>query len=112
MKKFSFTEVMEMVAEAHKEEKKTIHVPHYYKRNGKILKRNYDDTIYTARYEELFYDRKKETLRSEAARIFKCEECGKMFGYWDLEEWCCNFDEKNGHYLCMICYEDGMGEDL
>jgi hypothetical protein len=61
MKKFSFTEVMEMVEEAHKEEKKTIHVPHYYKRNGKILKRNYDDTVYTARYEELFYDRKKET---------------------------------------------------
>ena len=35
-----------------------------------------------------------------------------MFGYWDLEEWCCKFDEKNGHYLCMICYEDGMGDDL
>ena len=53
MKKFSFTEVMEMVAEAHKEEKKTIHVPHYYKRNGKILKRNYDDTIYRCKQPQI-----------------------------------------------------------
>lgn len=95
---FTFTEVMTMVAEAKAEEEK----------------RSYEneDIVNTKRYEELFFDTEEKTLRSEAAKIFKCDECGEMVGYWDLEDWCCEFSEENGYYICDCCYEDGMGDDL
>lgn len=109
---FTFAEVMAMVAEARVEEKKTKVVPHYYKRNGVMKKRSYGDTVYTERYKELFFDTEEKTLRSEAAKIFKCNECSEMVGYWDLEAWCCEFSEDNGYYICDCCYEDGMGDDL
>lgn len=110
----SFVEVMAMVEEAKKEEKNTKEVPHYYKRNGQMVRRSYDDTVYSKRYEELFFDKDEKTLRSEDAKIFKCDCCGEMFGYWDLEDWCCVFseDENESYYICDCCYEDGMGDDL
>lgn len=95
---FTFAEVMAMVAEAKAEEEKT-----------KII---HNKIVYTERYKELFFDNEEKTLRSEAAKIFECEECGEMMGYWDLEDWCCKFSENNGHYICSCCYEDGMGDDL
>lgn len=95
---FTFTEVMAMVAEAKAEEEKRL-----YENEG---------IIDTERYKELFFDNEEKTLRSEAAKIFKCNECGKMVGYWDLEDWCCEFSEDNGYYICDCCYEDGMGDDL
>lgn len=95
---FTFTEVMTMVAEAKAEEEKRSY------ENG--------DIVDTKRYEELFFDKEEKTLRSNAAKIFKCNECGEMVGYWDLEDWCCEFSEDNGYYICDCCYEDGMGDDL
>ena len=95
---FTFAEVMAMVAEAKAEEKKT--------------KITHDDIVYTERYKELFFDNEKKTLRSKAAKIFKCCECGEMIGYWDLANyWCCEFSENNGHYICDCCYENEMGDD-
>ena len=95
---FTFAEVMAMVAEAKVEGKKTEIV--------------HNDIVYTERYKELFFDNEEKTLRSEAAKIFKCDECGEMVGYWDLEDWCCEFSENNGHYICDCCYENEMGDDL
>ena len=80
MKMLTVQEVKALVIEMEAEEKKTKYVPHYYKRNGKILERSYPDRIQTARYEELFYDRENKLLRGEAGKIFKCCDCGKM---WD-----------------------------
>lgn len=95
---FTFKEVMAMVTEAKAEEEK----------------RSYEneDIVDTKRYEELFFDKEEKTLRSNAAKIFKCNECGEMVGYWDLEDWCCHFSEDNGYYICDCCYEEGMGDDL
>lgn len=110
----NYAEVMAMIEEAKREETNTKEVAHYYKRNGQMIKRSYGDIVYSERYEELFYDRNKKTLRSEDAKIFKCECCGKMFGYWDLETWCCVFseDEDESYYICDCCYGVGMGDDL
>lgn len=111
MKMLTVQEVKALVIEMEAERKKTKYVPHYYKRNGKILERSYPDRIQTARYEELFYDREKKLLRGEVGKIFKCCECGKMCGYFDLECW--SVDELNGEeLLCSECYENDMGEDL
>lgn len=108
------SEVMAMVEECKQEEEKTKYIPHYYKRNGEMLRRRYDDVVYTKRYEELFFDEEHKTLRSNEAKIFKCEECKEYVGYWDLEDWCCSFSEnpKKAYYICSCCYENGMGEDL
>lgn len=97
--------ILDLVAEMREEEKKTERRPHYYKRNGKMVERSYPDYIYTDRYKELFFG---EPIRSK--KIFKCGECGKMFHYFDLEQWCCDFE--NDNYICSNCYEEGMGEDL
>ncbi len=97
--------VMELVAEMKEEEKKTVHVPHYYKRGGKMMRRSYDDTVYTARYKELFFG---SAIREK--KVFRCEECGRMVNYFSLESWCCDFE--NGEYICSDCYESEMGEDL
>lgn len=64
----------------------------------------------TDRYKELFYDNEEKGLRSEQARIFECSDCGKLFGYFDLEDWCCDFESDD--YICSCCYEDEMGDDL
>lgn len=107
---FTTEKVLALVAEMEIEEKKTERVPHYYTRKGQILERSYPDYKYTARYEELFFDREKKLLRSEDAKIFTCRCCGEKVGYFDLEAWCCDFD--NDSYICSACYEDEMGEDL
>lgn len=98
-------EVMDLVKEYKEEEKKTKRVPHYYKRNGQWLERSYPDYIYTDRYREL-----NRLLRSPKARVFKCADCGKMVGYFDLENWMCRVED--GYFLCSMCYEEGMGDDL
>lgn len=98
--------VMALVEEMKAEEKKTQYVPHYYKRNGKMMRRSYDDTVYTERYKELFFG--NGGIRG--VKVFKCAECGEMVDYFELESWCCDFE--NGSFICAECYENDMGEDL
>lgn len=99
--------VMALVEEMNAEEKKTQYVPHYYKRNGKMMRRSYDDIVYTERYRELFFG--NGGIRG--VKVFKCHACGKMVDYFGLETWCCDFYVPNG-CLCAECYEEEMGEDL
>jgi hypothetical protein len=44
--------------------------------------------------------------------LFRCQCCGRMVRYIDLERWCCDFSEGSEDYICSGCYEDGMGDDL
>ena len=104
--KMTIEQVMALVAEYEMEAKKTQYVPHYYVRKGQIVQRSYPDTVYTERYKELFYD----VLRREECKVFQCSECGEYVGYFDLESWCCDFE--SGEYVCSVCYEEGMGDDL
>jgi hypothetical protein len=97
--------VLALVAEMEEEKKKDVRVPHYYKYRGEMKRRSYDDVIHTDRYNELF-----DLLASDEAKVFKCEECGEMCDWFDLESWCCDFEA--GYYICGCCYEDAMGEDL
>ena len=55
-------------------------------------------------------EHRKEYELVSNAKIFKCEGCGEMCSYFDLEDWCCDFEKEE--YLCSCCYEEGMGEDL
>lgn len=100
-------EVMALVAELKAEEKKTEYRPHLYKRNGIMVERSCPDIIRTDRYNELFYS---DASPIRKANIFRCEDCGRMVNYFDLENWCCDFDTDD--YICSECYENGMGEDL
>ena len=97
--------ILALVDEMAEEKKKTEKVPVYYKRNGKMVRRSYDDDKYTERYKELFFG---DAIRSH--KVFKCECCGKMVDYFSMERWVCDFDK--GEYLCSGCYEEEMGEDL
>lgn len=99
------TEVMELVEEYKKEEAKTIRIPHYYIHNGIVCEHPYPDIVRTNRYNELFY----HILNSDEAKIFKCDYCGEMIGYFDLESWCCDFD--NNEYVCNCCYEQNQLDD-
>jgi hypothetical protein len=101
----TINEVMTLGMELEEEAKKVTYVPHYYMWKGQMKRRLGDDIIHTERYHELF-----EILGSEEAKVFKCEECGEMCSWFDLETWCCDFEE--GYYICGCCYEDAMGEDL
>ena len=85
-------QVMTLVKEMKQEEMKTV------------------DRVHTGRYEELFHDPEKKGLRAEEAKVFKCAYCGEMCGYFDLEDWVCDFEEE--YYECSVCYEDEMGDDL
>lgn len=104
--KMTMEQVMALVAEYKMEYNKTQRVPHYYMRNGRLVKRPYPDIIYTKRYDELFHD----ILRRDECKIFQCSECGEWFGYFDLESWCCDFE--NEKYICPECYEIEMDDDL
>ena len=75
-------EILALVAELHEEEKKTKRVPHY------------PDYVYTERYKELFYS-DHSPLRSE--KIFRSSVSGEMLAYFDLETWCCDFE--NDYYI-------------
>jgi hypothetical protein len=97
--------ILALVAEMKEEETKTETIPVYYKRHGQMVRRSYDDRKYTDRYKELFYG---DAIRSH--KVFRCECCGRMVDYFSLETWQCDFDE--GDYLCSMCYEEGMGDDL
>lgn len=99
--------VLVLVEEMREEQKKTVRVPHYYKRNGKMLRRSYDDTVETERFRELFYG--NGGIRG--VKVFRCNECGEMVDYFELETWCCRFDHKDG-CICSMCYEEEMGDDL
>lgn len=98
-------EVIELIKEFQAESKKVTYEPVYYKRKGKLIRRSYDNIVHTARYHEL-----RKVLSSEETRVFKCEDCGKIYGYFELESWICDFE--NDNYTCCYCYEDSMGEDL
>ena len=96
--------VLALVAEMNEEKKKDELVLHYYKyRSGKT--RNSYDIMHTDRYNELL-----ALLDSDEAKVFKCEKCGEMCSWLDLESCCCDFEE--GYYICGCCHEDAMGEDL
>lgn len=90
--------VMALVEEMKEEEKKTQKVPHYYKRNGKLLRRSYDDIIQTERYKELFYG--NGGIRG--VKVFGCAVCGDYVDYFDYTE----------EGWCVECYERMMGDDL
>ena len=95
--------VLELVAELEIEKKNVKIVPHFYKRNGKMIERRCPDRIYSDRYHELL----KIINENE---VFECSECGEKVSYYELETWCCDFKKEN--YLCSCCYESEMGEDL
>ena len=97
--------VLTLATEWKAERKNAISVPSYYKYKGEMKRRSYDDVVYSDRYYELM-----ALLCSDEAKVFKCVECGEMCSWFDLESWCCDFE--NGYYICGCCYEDGMGEDL
>lgn len=99
--------VLTLVAEMKEEEKKTVKVPHYYMRGGKMIERSYPDYVQTERYRELFYG--LGGIRE--VKVFKCCECGEMVDYFSLETWCCDFSKKKG-CICSECYESEMGDDL
>ena len=99
--------VLVLVEEMREEQKKTVRVPHYYKRNGKMLRRSYDDTVETERFSELFHG--NGGIRG--VKVFKCCECGEMVDYFELESWICDFDHEDG-CICSLCYEEEMGDDL
>ena len=100
--------VLDLVAEMRNEEAKTERVPVYYKRNGKMLRRSYDDWKYTARYTELFHS-PEGGIREN--KIFICSCCKRYVDYFSLETWLCDFEDKNG-CICSECYENDMGDDL
>lgn len=100
-------EILVLVDELKAEEEKTQEVPHYYKRNGKILERSYPDYIYTERYKELAYS-DTSPLRTE--KVFVDAETGKAYTYTELEWWACDFEADS--YISSEEYEDEMGEDL
>lgn len=99
-------EILELVEEMEIESKKRIYRPVFYKYKGEMRRRSYDEIVDTPRYEKLLHF----LYEDEKGRIFKCEDCGKMCTYGDLESWICDF--KNDEYICSCCYEDAMGEDL
>ena len=101
----NMVEVKAMVDEFLAEQKAVKIVPHYYIRKGRVLERSYPDYIYSDRYHELM-----QILESKDAKVFKCEQCGEYHSYFDLENWLCDFEKDE--YLCRLCYEEEMGEDL
>lgn len=105
MFKFTKEQVLNMVKEYEAEKKNVQRVPHYYKRNGKMVERSYPDYVYTNRYHELFV-----LLSSDESKVFQCRDCGEFVNYFSLESWCCDFE--NDSYLCDCCYEESQGEDL
>lgn len=98
-------QVLGLVEEMKLEETKTIRVPVYYKRHGKMVRRFCDDYQYTDRYKELLFG---DVIRGQ--KIFKCHSCKEKVDYFSLESWCCDFNK--GSYLCASCYEEEMSEDL
>lgn len=102
---FTKEQVLMMAKEYETEKKNVQRVPHYYKRNGKMVERSYPDYVYTDRYYEL-----RNLLSSDEGKVFQCRDCGEWVGYFSLEAWCCDFE--NDSYLCGCCYEDSQSEDL
>jgi len=99
--------ILKLAEEMMVEEEKTQRVPHYYKRNGKILERSYPDYVYTERYKFLFFSEESPLITE---KIFKSSVSGKMLAYLDLELWCCDFEED--FYISSEEYADEMGEDI
>lgn len=97
--------VLTLVDEMEAERKLTRQVPHYYKRNGRMVRRSYDDTIETERFITLFH-RTEGGIRGN--RCFTCDSCGKSFDYFDIAWWCSS-DE---YTVCDECAEQEYGEDL
>ena len=104
--KYTKEMILELAKEKEIEEKKTIKVPHYYKRNGMILERSYPDYIYTDRYREL--TAYKSPLNT--ARVFVDKKTKKAYAYNDLEKWICDFEKDR--YVSSEEYENYMGDDL
>ena len=101
------TEILALAKTMEDEKKKTVKVPHYYKRNGKMVERSYPDYVETDLYKFLAYS-KESPLKTE--KIFKSSISGKMLSYYELEKWVCDFEKD--YYESSEEYEDRMGEDL
>ncbi len=54
----------------------------------------------------------KEYRKLKEHKIFFCEECQRFVDITDLESWLCNFEDGHERYLCSLCYETSMGDDL
>ena len=91
LKNLSMEEVKNLITEYQKEEKK--------------IDYNDENWEFSERYKEI-----EKILYSDEARVFKCEECGEMWSYFEIQDFASDF-EKN-IYVCVCCYENEMGEDL
>lgn len=96
-------EIMDMVREYKAE--KPEHVPVYYRRRGQMVRRSYDNLVYSERYREL-----RKSIASH--RCFRCADCSRICSYFDLEEWTCDFSDLEEGLICSQCYESNMGDDL
>lgn len=103
---YTKADILALAAEYRYESEHRTYVPVYYKRHGQMVRRQFDDVVYSERWHEL--GSLTSPLRTE--HIFKSSESGKMLAYFDLELWLCDFDED--YYISKYEYEDAMGEDL
>jgi hypothetical protein len=103
---YTKADILALAAEYYSESKNRVYVPVYYKRHGQMVRRQFDDVVYSERWHEL--NAMTSPLRTE--RIFKSSESGNMLAYFDLEVWMCDFEED--YYISHCEYEESMGEDL
>ena len=107
MKNYTKEEILALAEEMNAEYHKAVYVPHYYKRNGKMIRRQGDDIIETERYKFLAFS---DESPLNNAKIFKLSSNGKMVAYNDLEAWACDFEKD--FYLTSEEWEENMGEDV
>ena len=105
-KEYTKEEILALAEEMEAEYHKAIHVPHYYKRNGKMIRRQCDDIIETERYQFLAFS---EESPLNNAKIFPLSSTGEKVAYNDLEAWACDFEKD--FYLTQCEWEEAMGED-
>ena len=96
-------EVIALGQELDKEFHNITYVEQHYRYRGEERVRKVPQN--SARYKELI-----KILASDEARVFRCEDCGEMCTWIELETWVCDFNK--GYYICGCCYESAMGEDL
>ena len=105
-KEYTKEEILALAEEMEAEYRKATYVPHYYKRNGKMVRRLGDDIIETERYKFLAFS---DESPLNTAKIFPLSSTGEKVAYNDLEAWACDFEKD--YYLTMDEWEEDMGED-
>lgn len=98
--------VFALVDEMNEERKKRVRVPVYYKRHGQMIRRNYDDTVDTERYNLLFY-KKEGGIREN--RCFTCQNCGCKCDYFEIAWW---LYEDHNEMICTDCEAIAFGDDI